>query len=101
MAYTLEALNDDLMAINIELTPEELTWLKEHYGEELAEKFAKKRKIKKEIWALMQHNNVLRALITEHKSLKKQAIVELKNTSVYKARLFKTRKKEVSNEMEF
>ena len=99
MEYDLNDLNNDLVSLNFELTPQELAWLKEKYGEELAEKFAKKRKMKKDIWLLMQNNNVLRALITENKSLKKQAVIELKNTSVYKSRLFKTKKKEAVSEL--
>jgi len=57
--------------------------------------------MKKNIWLLMQNNNVLRALITENKALKKQAVIELKNTSVYKSRLFKAKKKEAVGEFEF
>ena len=101
MEYDLNDLNNDLVSLNFELTPQELAWLKEHYGEELAEKFAKKRKMKKNIWLLMQNNNVLRALIAENKALKKQAVVELKNTGVYKARLFKIKKKEMNSELSF
>lgn len=90
MAMTLDELNDDLESINIELTPEEIAWLRENYGEELAEEFSKKRKMKKQIWKLMQNNTVLRALIREHRALKKQAIIELKNVSMNKLRLLKT-----------
>ena len=49
MKYDLNDLNNDLVSLNFELTPQELAWLKEKYGEELAEKFAKKRKMKKDI----------------------------------------------------
>ncbi len=90
MAITLDELNDDLESINIELTPEEIAWLRENYGEELAEKFSKKRKMKKQIWKLMQNNTVLRALIVDHKALRKQALIELKNIPANKLRLVKT-----------
>ena len=97
---TLNELKEDLDSIDIELTPEELAWLREKYGDELAEKFAKKKKIKKDIWLLMQSNTVLRALIVDHKALKKQAKAELQKGTFYKMKLFRGKKRDLEVERE-
>lgn len=97
---TLTELKEDLDSIDIELTPEELAWLREKYGDELAEKFARKKRIKKDIWLLMQHNTVLRALIADHKALKKQAKAELTKSVFYKAKLLRGRPKKVEKEID-
>ena len=47
--------------------------------------------MKKQIWKLMQNNTVLRALIVDHKALRKQALLELKNIPMNKAKLLKVR----------
>jgi len=93
-----QELTSDLEQIDVELTPEQIVWLEKHYGKEIADKVAQKKKLKKAIWQMMQHNNILKALIAESKAIKKQALVEMSLNKSYKNKLLRTAKKNYTHE---